>query len=941
MKKLATLPLPIPSNEEQRLEVLQRYEVLDTMSESDFDELAALAAHICKTPIALVTLIDAHRLWCKSNVGIDTKETSRTSSFCQYTILSDKVYEVPNTLDSEHFSDNPYVTGEPNIRFYAGAPLITSDGFKLGSICVMDRVPRKLAPQQVKTLQILARQVVNQLELRRQERELKEHTVYLENYLTFFSISSEIMGIMNAQSLAFEEVNEAFCRITGYVKQEVIGKRWIQFISKDDLLDTLVVLKEGLHQGGEIREFDNRIICKDGSERWISWSAVLRKGQWFINGRDVTRRREIDKKLNDSNRLLVDSQSIAHVGSWEYDPDNQYVYWSEEMFRLCGLEPSPHPPSFQAFLEMLHPEDAAALANLVEIAIQKGVPYYDEARLLLPDGTIRYVIGQGQLKTEGARSRRVIGTIMDITERKLAEMELLKAKELAEKSKNARQQFLSNMSHEIRTPMNNVIGITQLLMQEEPKPSQLEYLNSLQFSSEKLLVLINDILDFGKIDAGKINFETIDFNLKDLIHSIGQSLAHKAEEKNLKLKIRLDSDLPEVLEGDPMRLNQVLTNLLSNAIKFTEQGFVEVSVTIKNETSTNVTIDFAVTDTGIGIPADKLTLIFDSFTQAHSDTTRKYGGSGLGLAISKRLIEFQNSQLLVESQEGKGSKFFFELSFCKGKKKLPDVLKGNNSSPDQNQLQDVRVLLVEDNEINRMVASKFLAKWGVKITNAENGKVALKKIESKQFDIVLMDLQMPEMDGYSATVAIRAMEDSYFQKIPIIALTASAMMDVKDRVFVTGMTDYLAKPFNPKDLFNKIAKHVKAFSVETAPNTQEKAVNINFEHFINSASNDLDFARHITEMCIEALNTFKVEYSTALLRRDLPKLKFIRHSVQAVLQSLELSEILTETENGERMLQNVDSSEANILESVSNMQALCMAAITQLKNKLNKLITEP
>ena len=809
MKKSVPLLLLVPANEIQRLEVLQGYEVLDTIPETDFDNLANLAAQICGTPMSLITLLDNQRHWFKSSFGVDMKEMMRADSFCQYTIMGDEVYEVPNTLESEYFADNPYVMGGPNIRFYAGAPLISPGGFKMGTICVLDLIPRKLTDLQISMLKTLARQVIILLELRKQERELKEHAVYLENYRTFFTNSSEILGIVDAQSLIFEEVNEAFCCISGYTKQDIAGRRRIQFISKDDLLDTLIILKEAISQRGEIREFDSQMICKDGSLKWISWSVVLRNGKWFINGRDINKRRETDQKLSEMNRLLIDSQAIAQVGSWEYDPDTHYLFWSDETFRLFGLEPGSNPPSYQAFLQMLHPDDAATLANSLKIAIRRGTPYEGEARILLPNGTMRYILGKGRLKTKEGKSRRIISTIMDITDWKLAEIELIKAKELAEKSKQAKEQFLSNISHEIRTPMNAVIGITQLLIQEALNPSQIQYLNSLLFASENLLVLINDILDFSKIDAGKVNFESIDFSLSDLIQGIRQSMAHKAEEKNIKMKIRLDSDLPDVLEGDPLRTSQVITNMLSNAIKFTERGYVEVSVMVKKQTSTDVTIDFAVTDTGIGIPENQLSLVIESFTQAHADTTRRYGGSGLGMTISKRLLELQGSQLQVQSQEGIGSKFFFELSFRRGKKKLPAFLKSGTLSPEQNELQDIRVLLVEDNAVNRMVASKFLSRWGGKTTIAENGLIALEKIKSKQFDIVLMDLQMPEMDGYSATRAIRAMEDPYFHSIPIIALTASAMMDVKDRVFLIGMSDYLTKPFNPKELYAKIATHTR------------------------------------------------------------------------------------------------------------------------------------
>ena len=401
----------------------------------------------------------------------------------------------------------------------------------------------------------------------------------------------------------------------------------------------------------------------------------------------------------------------------------------------------------------------------------------------------------------------VIGFLQEkITKAKELEIELIHAKDVAEKAAMAKSQFLSVMSHEIRTPMNAVIGFTHLLLQQDPKPSQMEFLRLLKFSAENLLVLINDILDFSKIEAGKLEFENVDFNLKDLISNIRLSLLQKANEKNIQLKLMIDQDLPDAVIGDPVRLGQILTNLVTNAIKFTETGKVTISATLSSTDKDNAVIDFEVADTGIGIPNDKQTDIFNSFTQASSDTTRKYGGTGLGLTITRRLLQLLESDIYVESEVDKGSKFYFSLTFKNSAIKLKSSLYTDENIK-QKSLQGTRILIAEDNQINVILARQFMKQWHIDCDVAENGEIALLLVQTNDYDMILMDLQMPEMDGYQTTEAIRNLPGAKYQKLPIIALTASAMLDIKDRAFTVGMNDYISKPFNPNELYKKIASY--------------------------------------------------------------------------------------------------------------------------------------
>ena len=386
------------------------------------------------------------------------------------------------------------------------------------------------------------------------------------------------------------------------------------------------------------------------------------------------------------------------------------------------------------------------------------------------------------------------------------ESQLILAKDAAEKAAIAKSHFLSAMSHEIRTPMNAVIGFTNLLLQMEPRNDQMEYLDLLKFSAENLLVLINDILDFSKIEEGKIVFEETDFSIKNLLNNIRQALLPNAIEKEVSLKLLMDPDLPDTFCGDPVRLGQIMTNLISNAVKFTNEGKVTVNISLGIKLEKYTTVDFEVTDTGIGIEPDKLQYIFESFTQASPDITRKFGGTGLGLAITKRLLELMGSQIKVKSDLGKGSTFYFSLKLKNCTHKSPDPSSAKPHSETKSH-KGIKVLIAEDNKINVILAKQYLKLWGIECDVADNGRIAYDMVQHNNYDLILMDLQMPEMDGYQATIAIRALPEEKFKKLPIIALTASAMLDIKDNAFTAGMNDYVSKPFNPDELQHKIRIH--------------------------------------------------------------------------------------------------------------------------------------
>lgn len=381
----------------------------------------------------------------------------------------------------------------------------------------------------------------------------------------------------------------------------------------------------------------------------------------------------------------------------------------------------------------------------------------------------------------------------------------------AEQSEKAKEEFLANMSHEIRTPMNAIMGMTRLLIDKDPKETQKRYLRAIRQSSDNLLVIINDILDLSKIDAGKMELEQVPFILRNLLNNLEEIMKFKSEEKNLAFSIEIDDNIPECIIGDPVRLNQILINLTGNAIKFTESGYVKVICKLLKRENDRQLISFIVKDTGVGIASDKLDGIFESFSQADKATTRKFGGTGLGLSISKKLVDLAGGKIIAESELGKGSEFRVELPFETGDPALAIDNKQNVVINDAILQHDLQILLVEDNEFNQMVAIDSIESYfsNAKIDVAENGKIALEKLKAKNYSLILMDVQMPVMDGYETSREIRLLTDKQKRLIPIVAMTASVIKSEVDKCYESGMTDFISKPFETEDLIQKISKYAQ------------------------------------------------------------------------------------------------------------------------------------
>ena len=385
---------------------------------------------------------------------------------------------------------------------------------------------------------------------------------------------------------------------------------------------------------------------------------------------------------------------------------------------------------------------------------------------------------------------------------------LIAAQEKAEKDSDAKQLFMSTLSHEIRTPLNDILGVINLLMQSQLSEDQIDFIKTLKFSGNHLLKLVNDILDLNKIESKKIVFEHIAFDFTNTLDDIIRIYSLKANEKKLTLELIKDPKLPKEIIGDPIRFNQILSNMLSNAIKFTNEGGIKVKINVIPKTDKQMNLEFTISDTGIGIPKEIHATIFDGYVQASSGTTRQFGGTGLGLAICKNLIVLQGGSLNFNSEPGRGTTFLFTIPFGITKK-LEEQQEDGTSKPPLPDLKDKKILVAEDNKINFFVVNKFLTGWGVKVTHAENGQFALDKLKEEEFDLILMDLQMPVMDGIEASKIIRNSTDKNLSSIPIIALTAALISENQEKFADLFINDYILKPFKPQNLFDKIQEHIR------------------------------------------------------------------------------------------------------------------------------------
>lgn len=917
-----------PKNEDQRLNALKEYQIMDTLPEELYDDITKIASQIADTPIALISLVDDKRQWFKSHHGLDATETPKEFAFCAHAINNpDEIFEIPDAHKDKRFHDNPLTIGDPHVRFYAGAPLTDDNGFPLGTLCVIDHKAKKLNTNQRETLLALSRQVMALLKLRKQNFVNKQ-------------MDGNLKGILeNLGDGVFELDGEGNCIYANSTMLEMLNRDlpkvlntpiW-DMIFEDDVDEMKKHYREQFKKKSSTCSYTYRLNPLQKPLLWVEQRTTMQyEGDRMVKlrsiARDISENVELKEKLKVKESLfkLVSENSQDLIALHELN--GKYKFISDSSKDLLGYEPAEM--IGQDPYDYIHAEDGKKLKEGAHKSTLEGKNVENvEYRLRKKDGSYLWMESYAKPIMNSKNEVTSFQTSSrDISSKHKEREELLVAKTKAEEASNAKNSFLSMMSHEIRTPLNGIIGTTHLLLSQEPQNGQIAHLNILKRSGDNLLAIVNDILDLNKIEEGKIEIDLSKFNLHELVTLIHENYSLQTEEKSIALNLEYDNSLSNFYLGDSVRVSQVLHNLISNAIKFTNKGEVNIALRRTNQHDNFDEILFEIKDTGIGISKDRQKDVFNTFVQAEKDTTRRFGGSGLGLSITKKLLELMDSEIRLESDNESGSKFYFNLAL----QRVNTVEKSNNSSNPTDHFEKLsgNVLVVEDNDFNRLIARDFLQSWGCSVVEAVNGKEGLELLKSKEIDLVLLDLQMPVMDGFETIEAIRSEKDAYFKDLPVIALTASALSETREDVFKSGINDFITKPFFPTEFYNKVAEKLCR---KTKKNLNEDKTFIIINKLKETFGDNQEKITKYFNIFRDTITEEILSLKEALSNKDVDHIKKYAHKIKSSLKMVGLIDIADQAEEIETMIKNTNP-DSMILEKASQH----FANINLLSEQLQK-----
>lgn len=799
---------PKHPQEKQRVEALGRVGILGAARDGFFDGVARLAAEVCGVKGAAVTFVDESVEWIAGNVGWERKKegqkVTRKESLGAWVILEEKRLEIRD-LGADERTRGLAMVKKEGWRFYAGIPL-RAEGLPIGVLCVMDAQAREISTREIEMLEVLARQVEGQLELRGKLAELSGKQSEAEAF--YHSLVETIpQNIFRKDSKGrFTFANSRFCQTVQRALGEIIGKTDFDLFPPELALkyqqDDQRVLKEGVavrsteeHQEPE----------QDGGKRL--WVQVIKSPLYDGRGKvcgiqgifwDETDRYKAEEALAHERDLLRAMLDYLPDSIYFKDRQSRFVAISRALATRLGLK-SPEEAFGRTdldFFDSAHAREAYADEQTI---MRTGQPLVGKAeREVWPHGERWVLTTKVPLRNRQGEIVGTFGISKDITDLKLAEKELATTRDAALESARMKSEFLANMSHEIRTPLNAVIGMTGLLLDTPLQAEQRDFAETIRHSAEALLTIINDILDFSKIEAGKMPIESIDFDLSEVVEGTAELLAESAEVKGIELASYIPEEVPKQLCGDPGRLRQVLTNLAANGVKFTERGEVVIQVEKERENERSVLLKFVVRDTGVGIPEDAQGRLFSPFVQADGSTTRRFGGTGLGLAISKQLVELMHGEIGFESEPGKGSTFWFRAPFEKQAQQQPRPSVAST-------LEGVRILVVDDNSTNREIVHHQVVRWRMRNGAAESGARALELLEQAASDgdpyqLVVLDMQMPGMDGLALAREISGRP--HLGSPRLIMLTSMGHLQAEKKWRECGISAYLIKPVREARLYD-------------------------------------------------------------------------------------------------------------------------------------------
>ncbi|MCW7468679.1 PAS domain-containing protein [Leptospira kanakyensis] len=651
----------------------------------------------------------------------------------------------------------------------------------------------------------------------------------LENNILFNGSQDSmfLVEIIDTGDFVIRRINSAYEKATGVSQTLIQGKTPIDLLGEVLGAPIIKNFRNAIKAKSTI-SYEESIPMPAGTKVWTTALTPIEvDGKFkFIIGasKDITEQKRAESALKESNERYALILEVSSDGWFDWDLTNDSVIYSRRWWLEFGNDEKPENVQISYWKSLIHPDDQEWVSEFLDNIMHSQRETFEFSfQMKKRKGNYAHVLSRCYIQRDASGNKiRMVGSNSDLTEIKKIEYTLRKAKEMAEAANLAKGNFLANMSHEIRTPLNGIIGFTELLLHASLTDEQKEYLRSIYLSGKSLLSLVNQILDFSKIDSGKMDLELISTDLIDLVRSTVDLFQISAASQAILLKLNLDPALPKFVSLDPLRVRQVLSNLIGNAIKFTHEGEVVVSVKPIKGSDDIIDIEFSVADTGIGIDISSQTKLFDSFSQADTSITRKYGGTGLGLTITSELIQKMNSHLRFESELGKGSTFYFVLTLHVNSSGSvsSNLFEEKQSTPDEsiiveNNLIQNDILIVEDNDLNKRLLSKMLLKRypNIQLRYAVDGADAVNQFQKKIPDLIFMDLQMPVMDGYTATVEIRTLEKKLDIRTPIVALTAGAFFSVKDTAMESGMDDFLTKPISSADLYFTIEKWLSSSRV--------------------------------------------------------------------------------------------------------------------------------